>query len=72
MSEFNFFNGTHFITFNLIECNEENETVTVAITNLGKITQDTFPLLRDNADNLYFEYGLYYDKIYLNDFTYEN
>ena len=71
MLEFDFFNGTHFITFNLIECNEENNTVTVAITNLGKITQDTFALLGEEY-NRYFEYGLYCDKIYLNYFTYEN
>ena len=72
MFEFDFFNGTHFITFNLIECNEEKETVTVVITNQGKITQDTFALHKDAAGNLYFEYGLYYDKIYINDFTFEN
>ena len=71
MLEFDFFNGTHFITFNLIACNEDNNTVTVAITNLGKITHDTFVLLGEE-DNRYFEYGLYCDKIYLNSFTYEN
>lgn len=71
MLEFDFFNGTHFITFNLIACNEDNETVTVAITNLGKITHDTFALLGEE-ENRYFEYDLYYDKIYINDFTYEN
>ena len=71
MYEFDFFNGTHFITFNLIECNKVNNTVTVVITNQGKITQDTFDLLGEE-DNRYFEYGLYCDKIYINDFTFEN
>lgn len=71
MFEFDFFNGTHFITFNLIAYNDDNNTVTVAITNQSKITQDTFDLLGDE-DNRYFEYGLYCDKIYLNEFTYEN
>lgn len=71
MYEFDFFNGTHFITFNLIACNEDNNTVTVAITEQGKITQDTFTLL-GKEDNRYFEYGLYCNKIYLNHFTYEN
>ncbi len=50
MLEFDFFNGTHFITFNLIACNEDNETVTVAITNLGKITHDTFALLGEEEN----------------------
>lgn len=71
MFEFDFFNGTHFITFNLIAYNDDNNTVTVAITNQSKIMQDTFDLLGDE-DNRYFEYGLYCDKIYLNEFTYEN
>ncbi len=71
MFEFDFFNGTHFITFNLIAYNDDNNTITVAITNQSKIMQDTFDLLGDE-DNRYFEYGLYCDKIYLNEFTYEN
>ena len=70
MYEFDFFNGTHFITFNLIAYNKNNNTVTIAITEQSKIIQDTFTLLKDNSGNLYFEYGLYCNKIYLKDFTY--
>lgn len=74
MYEYNFFDGNHFITFDIVEINDDNETVLVAISNQGRITQDTFDLLEDEAldgicENRYFEYGLYQDKIYINDFV---
>lgn len=73
MCEYDFFDGDHFITFDIVEINDDNETVLVAISNQGRITQDTFDLLEDEAldeicENRYFEYGLYQDKIYINDF----
>ncbi len=74
MYEYDFFDGDHFITFDIVEINDDNETVLVAISNQGRITQDTFDLLEDEAldeicENRYFEYGLYQDKIYINDFV---
>lgn len=74
MYEYDFFDGDHFITFDIVEINDNNETVLVAISNQGRITQDTFDLLEDEAldeicENRYFEYGLYQDKIYINDFV---
>ena len=74
MYEYEFFDGDHFITFDIVEINDDNETVLVAISNQGRITQDTFDLLEDEAldeicENRYFEYGLYQDKIYINDFV---
>ena len=43
--------------------------MTVAITRCDKITQDTFPLLRDKDGKLYFEFGMFYEnKIHLDDF----
>lgn len=47
LSEFSYDDGEYEITFNIIDVNFEYETITVAITRAGKITQDTFPLLRD-------------------------
>lgn len=44
MFEYEFFDGDHFITFDIIDVDEENEQITVAISNQGRITQDTFPL----------------------------
>ena len=74
MYEYDFFDGDHFITFDIVEINDDNETVLVAISNQGRITQDTFDLLEDEAldeicENRYFEYGFYQDKIYINDFV---
>lgn len=68
MYEYKHHNGDHYIIFDIIETNIDNATITVAISNQGKIVQDTFDLL--NIDDApYFEYGLYQEKIYLNDFV---
>lgn len=74
MFEYEFFDGDHFITFDIVEVNDDNETITVAISNQGRITQDTFNLLEEKklaniCENRYFEYGLYLDRIYVNDFV---
>lgn len=75
MFEYDYFDGDHFITFDIIEVDEDNGKITLAITNQGRITQDTFDLFEDNEideemtnDIRYFEFGLYADKIYLNQF----
>ncbi len=69
LSEFSLDDGEHEITFNIIDVNFALETITVAITRAGKISQDTFPLLRDNSGKLYFEFGRFYEnKISLDDF----
>ncbi len=74
MFEYDYFDGDHFITFDIIDVDEENDTVTLAISNQGRITQDTFNLLYDDEydeqynDNRYFEFGLYADKIPLGAF----
>lgn len=74
MYEYDFFDGDHFITFDIVEINDDSETVLVVISNQGSITQATYCLLEDKkltgiCENRYFEYGLYQDKIYINDFV---
>ena len=70
LSEFSYDDGEYEITFNILDVNFVYETITVAITRCGKITQDTFPLLRDKNGQLYFEFGLFYEnKIKLDDFV---
>ncbi len=70
LSEFSLDDGEYEITFNIIDVNFALETITVAITRAGKITQDTFPLLRDKDGELYFEFGRFYEnKISLDDFV---
>lgn len=69
LNEFSYDDGEYEITFNIIDLNFVNQTITVAITRCGKITQDTFPLLRDKDGKLYFEFGRFYEnKIHLDDF----
>ena len=70
LSEFSYDDGEYEITFNIIDLNLIYQTITVAITRCGKITQDTFPLLRDKDNRLYFEHGKFYEnKISLDDFV---
>lgn len=69
LSEFSYFDGEYNIMFTIIDVDFLRQTITVAISRCGKITQDTFDLIRNNAGNLYFEYGKFYEnKISLNDF----
>ncbi len=68
LSEFEFFDGDEFITFNIIGINVARNTVTVAVSDRGKISIIDFELMVDADDNLYFEYGCTFKKIYLNDF----
>ncbi len=69
MSEYDFFDGDEFITFNIYDINLDSNKVTVAISNRGRISVDTLDLLQDKKGNLFFEYGLYGEiKIALNDF----
>lgn len=75
MFEYDYFDGDHFITFDIIEVDDDTGKITLAISNQGRITQDTFDLLEDDEmdeemtnDIRYFEFGLYADKIYLNQF----
>ncbi len=69
LSEFSLDDGEYEITFNIVDIDFYRQTITVAITRAGKITQDTFPLLRDKDGKLYFEFGRFYEnKIKLEDF----
>lgn len=69
LSEFSYFDGEYNITFNIVDVDFDRQTITVAITRCGRITQDTFDLLRDKNGSLYFEYGKFYEnKISINDF----
>ena len=70
LSEFSYDDGEYEITFNIIDLDFVNETITVAITRAGKITQDTFHLLRDEDGKLYFKYGKFYEnKIAIDNFA---
>ena len=42
LSEFQFYDGEEFITFNLIDINTEKKEITVAVTDRGHISVRTF------------------------------
>ena len=65
MKEFEYFDGEKFVTFNIVEMREK--TITVAVTNQGKISMLEYDLFQDE-EGLYFEYGRTYARININDF----
>ena len=67
LSEFQFYDGEAFITFNLIDIDTEKREITVAVTNRGKISVQTFDLLEDQG-RLYFEFGVSFNQIDVDDF----
>ena len=58
LSEFQFYDGEEFI---------EKKEITVAVTDRGHISVRTFDLLEDRG-RLYFEYGVGFNQIDVNDF----
>ena len=49
MPEYDYFNGENFITFDLIEIDDEKREVTVAVSDNGRISVKTFDLLFDGT-----------------------
>lgn len=69
MYEYNYFDGYDFTTFNIIETDCERKTITVAVTFIGKISIITYELYEDK-NGLYFEYGPFFSKVYIDEFNY--
>ena len=67
LSEFQFHDGEVFITFNIVAIDTSKNEITVAISNRGRISVTTYDLLTD-SDGYFFEYGVDYEKININDF----
>lgn len=67
LKEFQYYDGESFVTFNIYDLNEAKQTITVAITNQGKISLVEYDLLQDE-EGLYFEYGVNYTRINVDDF----
>ena len=68
LKEFQYFEGHTEIIFNIVDINFDKMTITLAITNQGKISVIEYDLKRDKENNLYFEYGCQYEKIAVDDF----
>ena len=68
LSEFQLYDGEVFITFNIVAIDTSKNEITVAISNRGRISVITYDLLTDSNGFLYFEYGIDYKKINIDDF----
>ena len=68
LSEFQLYDGEAFVTFNIVAIDISKNEITVAVSNRGGISVTTYDLLTDNNGSLYFEYGVNYEKIRMDDF----
>lgn len=68
LSEFEWFDGEDYITFNLVGIDLVKNEVQVAVTDRGKISVIAYDLLTDRDGSFYFEYGAMFTRIYLDDF----
>ena len=68
LSEFQLHDGEVFFTFNIVAIDTSKNEITVAISNRGRISVTTYDLLTDSNGFLYFEYGIDYEKINIDDF----
>ena len=72
MPEYQHFNGENYITFDLLEVDDDKAEITVVVSDTGKISVRSFDLYFDKTNRRYFEYGNTYTKIYIDNFTEEN
>ena len=68
LKEFCYFDGENDITFNILDVNTDKMTITLAITNQGKVYVTEQDLQLDKNQELYFEFGVDDTKIKVNDF----
>ena len=68
LSEFQLYDGEVYVTFNIVAIDTSKNEITVAISNRGRTSVTTYDLLPDNDGYLYFEYGVDYEKIRIDDF----
>ena len=61
LSEFELYDGEAFIDL------DRNE-IQVAVSDRGKISVVTYDLLTDKNGRLYFEYGVMFERVHLDDF----
>ncbi len=68
LKEFTLFDGEYNTTFNILDLNTDKMTITLAVTKAGKIFQTECDLHLDRENELYFEFGIDYKKIKVDDF----
>lgn len=68
LKEFQYFNEEYFITLNIVDINTKKMIITLAVSNQGKVSVIDYDLLKDNEDNLYFQYGIEKEEIKVDEF----
>ena len=68
LKEFSLFDGENDIIFNILDVDTEKMVITVAVTKMGKIFVTEYDLKLDKENNLYFQYGVEFTKINVEDF----
>ena len=66
MKEYDFFDGEYHCIFNILEVKENY--VICSLNKAGKLLVQEYDLYLDKENNLYFEYGPDFNKIYIEDF----
>lgn len=68
LSEFELYDGECFITFNIVGIDLDRKEIQVAVSDRGRISVVTYDLMTDKDSRLYFEYGVMYERLHLDDF----
>lgn len=68
LSEYELYDGECFITFNLVGVDLDRNELQVAVSDRGRISVVTYDLMTDKNGRLYFEYGVMFERVYLDDF----
>lgn len=68
LSEYELYDGECFITFNLAGVDLDRNEVQVAVSDRGRISVVTYDLMADKNGRLYFEYGVMFERVYLDEF----
>ena len=68
LSEFELYDGEAFITFNIVGIDLDRNEVQIAVTSRGRISVVAYDLLTDKNGRLYFEYGVMFERVYLDEF----
>ena len=68
LSEYELYDGECFITFNLVGVDLDRNEIQVTVSDRGRISVVTYDLMTDKNGRLYFEYGVMFERVYLDDF----
>jgi hypothetical protein len=63
-----YYDGESFVYFDIIQIDAENDNITVMVSHQGKLAMRTFELMVDEDNDVFFEYGPCFEKIYLEQF----